>query len=79
MTSLAFTTGFGNAGRLYERLRKRSLRAIDKKKVADFIKGRATTMGGTDTYMEMDHQAYVKGLYDGIKGALNLAKTGDLY
>jgi hypothetical protein len=76
--SLAFTEGFGNAGRLYERLRKRSLRAVkNDRKIRDMIGGRAVC--GAFDYEDLDHQAYVKGLHDGIKGCLALNDQGNLY
>ena len=75
--SFAFTDGFGTAGRLYERLRKRSLRAKARQTVGQVLGRRS--FGRTDTYLQMDHQAYVKGLRDGIAGCLDLLDSGDLY
>jgi hypothetical protein len=76
--SLAFTEGFGNAGRLYERLRKRSLRAANRGLKIGQVLGNGA-VDPTYDYMALDHQAYVKGLHDGIAGCLALDSKGMLY
>lgn len=79
---LGFTDGFGNAGRLYERLRKRSLRSLYGRQSRLRFIGKGRKCAGLNLlegyWNAYDHAAYIAGLRDGIKGTLNLAKTGDL-
>lgn len=75
-----FTEGFGTAGRLYERLRKRSIRNIGKRAIRIVPqRGVGEYMKAKRMWVEPDHEAYVRGLRDGIKGCLDLNNKGGLY
>jgi hypothetical protein len=67
-TRSTFTEGKGPLGKAYERLRKRSWRATHMG-----VGGRGVVLGRS-TYVGYwwadQHQAYVRGLHDGILAAL---------
>ena len=54
-----------NAAKIYDRLRKRSLRSLGQRRFLE-ITGRTMTTAPSATWVDTDHMAYVAGVRDAL-------------